>query len=499
VSRSGRDTIVAVATAHGAAGIGVVRLSGPRAIAIAETLIDRARGDASGESAAGGCATGARRLRPRQMRYARFFEADSEVIDDGLVIVFAAPRSFTGEDVVELQGHGNPRLLARLVARCIALGARAARPGEFSERAFLEGKLDLAQAEAVADLISASSEAALRAARRSLDGAFSARVDEVVEALTLLRVHVEAAIDFPEEEIDFLAAPELATRLERVEALHAALQRDAERGVRLVDGLHVVLVGAPNAGKSALLNALAGAERAIVTPIAGTTRDLLREVLRVDGVELTLVDTAGLRTTADVVEAEGIRRAKAELTKADLVLAVLDDREAEAAIARLSDALREDAVARGGSTEDATLSTGSPAILWLHTHADLTARAGRDESRDDGRHLWLDTLRGVGLDALRAALREAAGAGDGAGSGITARSAAHEATGGAFSARARHVEAIARAGAHLAAAAAQLRAHQGELAAEDLRLAQECLGEITGRVRADALLGRIFSSFCIGK
>jgi tRNA modification GTPase len=457
-----RDTIVAVATAHGAAGIGVVRLSGPRALAIADAVR---------------CTPGPDRavaLRPRHAQRARFHDADGDLIDDGLVIAFPGPASFTGEDVVELQGHGNPRLLARLVSRCIALGARAARPGEFSERAFLEGKLDLAQAEAVADLISASSDAALRAARRSLDGVFSARVDELVEALTGLRVHVEAAIDFPEEEIDFLAAPELAARLARVEALHAALRRDAARGVRLVDGLHVVIVGAPNAGKSALLNALAGAERAIVTPIAGTTRDVLRDVVRVDGVELTLVDTAGLRDTDDVVEAEGIRRARAEAAKADLVLAVLDDREAGAAIDRLRRELG-DAGAAGAST------------LWVHTHADLTARAGEHALRDDGRHLWLDTPRGAGLDALRAALREAAGAAEAADAA------------GTFSARARHVEAIERAGGHLADAATQLRARQGELAAEDLRLAQDALGELTGRVSSDALLGRIFSSFCIGK
>ena len=446
-----RDTIVAVATANGTAGIGVVRLSGPRAKRIAAALCGVERPFVA-----------------REARYVRFHDGDGEVIDDGLVIAFDAPRSFTGEDVVELQGHGNPRLLAQLVARCVSLGARAARPGEFSERAFLEGKLDLAQAEAVADLISASSDAAVRAARRSLDGVFSARVDELVEALTLLRVHVEAAIDFPEEEIDFLAAPELAARLARVDALHAALHRDAARGVRLVDGLHVVIVGAPNAGKSALMNALAGTERAIVTPIAGTTRDVLRDVIRIDGLELTLVDTAGLRETDDVVEAEGIRRARAEVAKADLVLAVLDDREAEAALARLR---RE-------------LGSGSP-VLWLHTHADLTGIAGQVAQHDDGLHLWIDAPRGLGLDALRERLRDAAAVGE---SAI-----------GAFSARARHVEAIERAGAHLADAAAQLRARQGELAAEDLRWAQDALGEITGRISSDALLGRIFSSFCIGK
>lgn len=461
---SQRDTIVAVATGAAAAGIGVVRLSGPKAHAIAAQLCDRAP-------------------RVGHVRHARFLDAAGYVLDDGLMLTFTAPRSFTGEDVVELQGHGNPRLMARLAARCVELGARPARPGEFTERAYLEGKLDLAQAEAVADLIAASSDLALRAARRSLDGVFSARVDTLVEALTLLRVHIEAAIDFPEEEIDFLAAPELVARLAQTERLHADLHRDAARGQRLMDGLHVVIVGAPNAGKSALLNALAGSERAIVTPIAGTTRDVLREVVRVDGIELTLVDTAGLRDTADVVEAEGIRRARAERQSADLLLAVVDDREADAALARLRAELAFPVAPASANVE--TTPASVTAVVWLHTHADLTRRVGREELRSDGRHLWLDLLSGQGVDAVRAALRDAASQGD--------------AADGAFSARARHVEAIERAGAHLAEAAAQLRARQGELAAEDLRMAQDALGEITGRVSADALLGRIFGSFCIGK
>lgn len=455
-----RDTIVAIATPAGRAGIGVLRLSGPRAFVIAAALV--------GPAEAGFVP------RPRHAYYRRFCEADGEVIDDGLLIAFPAPHSFTGEDVVELQGHGNPLLLARLQARCVALGARPARPGEFSERAFLEGRIDLAQAEAVADLIAASSEAALRATRRSLDGVFSTRVAEVVEALTALRVYVEAAIDFPEEEIDFLATAELRDRLAGVEALHAALRRDAVRGQRLVDGLHVVLVGAPNAGKSALMNALAGAERAIVTPLPGTTRDLLREVLRLEDMEFTLVDTAGLRETADPIEQEGIRRARAERRRADLVLALLDDREAEVALPRLAVELAAD---REGDA-------AGPALLWLHTHADLTGRLGAEERRADGLHLWIDARRGEGLEALHRALREAV-AGEGAE--------------GSFSARARHVEAIERAGRHFAAAATQLRAGHGELAAEELRLAQAAYGEITGAVSADALLGRIFSSFCIGK
>lgn len=439
-----RDTIVAIATAAGAAGIGVVRLSGPKVPAIARSLLGR-------------------EPKPRHAHYARFPDADGRLIDDGLLIWFPAPHSYTGEHVLELQGHGNPLLLERLAARCIGLGARQARPGEFTERAFLEGRLDLAQAEAVADLINASSEAAARAARRSLEGEFSRQVQALAEDLTGLRTWLEAALDFPEEEIDFLAEPELHRRLQGVREGLAALRAGAERGKRLVDGLHVVIAGAPNAGKSSLLNTLAGEERAIVTDIAGTTRDLLRERLRLDGIELTLVDTAGLRESADPVEAEGIRRARAELDRADLVLAVLDDRDPQP-------------------------PTGLPAgvpVLWLHNKCDLSGAAPHADVRADGRHLWLSAKTGAGLDGLRAALREAAGLGEG--------------LEGSFSARARHLEALARTAAHLDQAAARLGEGAGELAAEELRLAQDALGELTGRVDADALLGRIFSSFCIGK
>ena len=440
-----RDTIAAIATAAGAAGVGIVRLSGPGCRAIAATFLGRAP-------------------QPRHAHYLRFRDGDGELIDDGLLIHFPAPNSYTGEDVLELQGHGSPVLLARLLRRCLDLGARAARPGEFTERAFLEGRLDLAQAEAVADLVSAGSEAAARAARRSLEGEFSRRVETVVEGLTGLRVWIEAALDFPEEEVDFLAAPELRERLQAVAADLAGLREAAGRGKRLLDGLHVVIAGAPNAGKSSLLNALAGEERAIVTDIAGTTRDLLRERIVVDGIELTLVDTAGLRDTPERVEQEGIRRARAELQRADLVLAVLDDSRPDAAALPLPE--------------------GVP-VLWLHNKSDLSGHAIVTENRADGRHLWLSAQTGDGLDVLRRELREAAGQGEGS----------H----GTFSARARHLEALDRAAAWLERAATQLHHGAGELAAEELRQAQDALGEITGRVDADALLGRIFGSFCIGK
>lgn len=443
------DTIAAIATAPGAGGVGIVRVSGPRAFAIARAI-------------AGVEPT------PRRVAYARLHDGDGELIDDGVLLAFRAPHSYTGEDVVELQAHGSPYVLAALVARCCALGARPARAGEFTERAFLNGKLDLAQAEAVADLIAAGSEAAARAARRSLDGAFSQRVEALFEALTGLRVYIEAAIDFPEEEIDFLSGDEVRQRLADTQARLADLLAGAERGVRLRDGLHVVIVGPPNAGKSSLLNALAGEERAIVTDIAGTTRDLLREAVRIDGIELTLVDTAGLRESGDAVEAEGMRRARAELARADLALAVLDAREPDAGRAAVAADL-----------------AAVPRTLWLHNKCDLVSEPARRETRADGTHLWLSARMGEGLDALRAELRDAAGLGEG--------------SAGAYSARLRHLDALHRTDEHLVHAAAQLAAGAGELAAEELRLAQDALGEITGRLGADALLGRIFSSFCIGK
>lgn len=442
------DTIAAIATPSGAGGIGVVRVSGPGASHIASTLLGRTP-------------------LPRHAHYAAFRDADGAVIDHGLLIHFPAPHSYTGEDVVELQAHGSVPLLAALLRRVCALGARIARPGEFTERAFLEGRLDLAQAEAVADLIAAGSEAAARAALRSLDGEFSKRVEALRSRMVALRVHVEAAIDFPEEEIDFLGDGQIAALLSALRTDHAALLDATRRGRRLRDGLHVVIAGPPNAGKSSLLNALAGSERAIVTAIPGTTRDLLHESLCVDGVEIALVDTAGLRADSDdPIEREGMRRARAERARADLVLAVV-----EAGDAAALDALR-------GELADA------PAVLWVHSKIDLDATPARREAHPDGVHLWLSARSGDGLDLLNAALSEAAGAGAGE---------------GAFSARARHVEALERVGALLDEADAELRAGAGELLAELLRGAHETLGEITGAVRSDDLLGEIFSAFCIGK
>ncbi|MDQ1064520.1 tRNA uridine-5-carboxymethylaminomethyl(34) synthesis GTPase MnmE [Stenotrophomonas sp. SORGH_AS_0282] len=442
------DTIVAIATAPGAGGVGMLRVSGPQALRIAVDL---------------GCP----QLQPRHAHYARFRDAAGEVLDDGIALYFPNPRSFTGEDVVELQGHGSPVVLQQLVGRCIALGARQARPGEFSERAFLNGKLDLAQAEAIADLIAASDTRAARAARRSLDGVFSRRVEDAGEQLVRLRIHVEAAIDFADEPLDTLGGDQVRQGLGEVQLALATLRDDAERGRRLRDGLHAVLVGPPNAGKSSLLNALAGSERAIVTDIAGTTRDTLRETIRIDGLELTLVDTAGLRDGGDAIEREGMRRARAEMQRTDLAIIVLDARDPQAGHAAVADAIAD-----------------VPLQLWIHNKSDLLEALPADI---DANVVHVSAATGQGLDRLHTRLRE------------LASGSAGDSVEGEFSARARHVEAITLALGHAERAEAELVHEHLELAAEELRLAHEALGEITGRMSADDLLGRIFSSFCIGK
>jgi tRNA modification GTPase len=466
---TGQDTIAAIATAPGAGGIGIVRLSGGLSRAIAQALCDRP-------------------LQPRRATYARFRDGDGAVIDDGIALYFQGPASYTGEDVVELPAHGSPALLRQLLARCCALGARMAHAGEYSERAFRNGKLDLAQAEAVADLIAAGSEAAARAARRALDGAFSQRVDTLAAQVLALRVQVEATIDFADEPLETLGVAQLRERLEALLEAWRELMQAAQRGQKLRDGLHAVIVGPPNAGKSSLLNALAGSDRAIVTAVPGTTRDLLREVVRSDGVELMLVDTAGLREGGDAIEREGMRRARAELGRADLVIAVVDARDPQAGTRALRDAI-----------------AGAPHCLWLHNKADLLDRRqpDGDPSAGGGRApagasrpgegaggpLLVSALSGEGLDALHAHLRRLA-QGD---------AAADSGPQGTFTARARHVDALRRAGDELQATRAALAAGAVDLAAEALRCSHDALGEITGRVVADALLGHIFSSFCIGK
>ena len=449
------DTIVAPATAPGRGGIGVVRLSGPGVPVIASALL------------------GGRLPEPRRATLATFRDGAGEAIDSGLALYFPAPHSYTGEAVLELHGHGGPAVLAALVARAVELGARRAEPGEFTRRAYLNDKLDLAQAEAVADLIDAGSQAAARAALRSLQGAFSAEVHGLVEGLIELRVWVEAAIDFPEEDIDFLADPALAARVEALRARFDAVTQAARQGRVLRDGLTVVIAGRPNAGKSSLLNALAGHEAAIVTDLPGTTRDVVREQLDLDGLPLQVLDTAGLRVAgegpADVVEAEGIRRTRAEIARADRVLFVVD--------------AATDPAATAYTDERATLPEGVPVTL-VFNKVDLPTALEVVVPGVDAQ-LRLSARTGEGLAALRAHLQAAIG---------------YSPTDtGAVSARARHLESLTRARAALEAACILLAARRGELVAEELRLAQRALGEITGEFTSDDLLGRIFGSFCIGK
>ena len=442
------DTIVAAATPPGVGGVAVVRLSGPDVPRIAAAML--------GSLPA-----------PRYASYLAFRDARGELLDRGIALYFPAPRSFTGEHVLELQGHGGPVVVASLIEAAVALGARRALPGEFSQRAFLNDRLDLAQAEAIADLIGSGSGQAARAALRSLSGEFSRAVEAVAERVLELRLHVEAAIDFPEEEIDFLSDAALTARLEACEAAFHTLLERARAGRALADGYRVVIVGRPNAGKSSLLNRLAGQETAIVTEVAGTTRDILRERIDLDGLIVELVDTAGLRDDPDRIEAEGIRRAREALASADAVLLL---RDASAADADLP--------------PDETLPAGVP-VVRVENKIDLTGGSAGLIGREPPA-VAVSALTGSGFDALRTLLRELAGQGD---SGE-----------GTFTARRRHIEAIERAFAHFRAGRQALEeARAGELLAEELKLAHDALGEVTGRVTPDDLLGRIFAEFCIGK
>jgi tRNA modification GTPase len=411
---------------------------------------------------------------PRRATFARWQDADGELLDLGLAIYFPAPHSFTGEHVLELHGHGGDVVVEALIERVVQLGARRARAGEFSERAFLNDKIDLAQAEAIADLIDAGSRRAAQAAMRSLQGEFSARVNATRDALTSLRVYVEAAIDFPEEEIDFLASTELRERLADVQQRLTSVLRAAEQGAILTRGLTVAIAGRPNAGKSTLMNALAGQDVAIVTPVAGTTRDLLRQRVEIAGVAVELIDTAGLRDSdGDAIEAEGIRRARAAIARADHLLFVVDG--------------AADPDLRAYEGERSSLPAGVPVSIVMNK-VDLlegSARAASSRMALPVALLAVSAATGEGLDALRQHLAASVGT--------------TEEGGGAFSARARHVEALRRAAAHLDTAAAQLAAKQGELAAFELREAQRELGEVVGDVSSDELLGKIFGSFCIGK
>ena len=469
------DPIVAIATAPGRGAVGIVRVSGKGLGALVQSLCGR-------------------ELRPREATYLPFRDAQGQAIDQGLALYFPAPHSYTGEDVLELQAHGGPVVLQLLLARCLEAaqgtastgpvlpGLRVAQPGEFTERAFLNDKIDLAQAEAIADLIDASTEAAARSASRSLTGAFSHEIHALRDALIHLRMLVEATLDFPEEDIDFLEKADARGQLERLQATLAQVRQRAQQGALLREGIKVVIAGQPNAGKSSLLNALAGAELAIVTPIAGTTRDKVQQTIQIEGVPLHVIDTAGLRDSDDEVERIGIARAWSEIEGADAVLFLHD-------LSRMDqpDYLAADAAVAASMQQKIPASV--PVIdVWNKTDCTSTAVA---EAAGSGavnrRSVRISARTGDGLEALRRILLEVAGW--------------QSAPEGVYIARARHVQALAQVDAHLEQAAAQLLIPSPalDLLAEELRLAQNALGAITGEFSSDDLLGVIFSSFCIGK
>lgn len=450
------DTIVAQATPPGRGGVGILRISGARAAEVAQQLLGKLP-------------------KPRYADYLPFTDADGSVLDQGIALWFPGPNSFTGEDVLELQGHGGPVILDLLLKRIVALpGVRIAQPGEFSERAFLNDKLDLAQAEAIADLIDASSEQAARSAVNSLQGVFSTRVNQLVEALTHLRIYVEAAIDFPDEEIDFLSDGKIEAQLNAVIADLDGVRAEARQGSLLREGMKVVIAGRPNAGKSSLLNALAGRDAAIVTDIAGTTRDVLREHIHIDGMPLHIIDTAGLREASDEVERIGIERAWQEIEQADRVLFMVDGTTTDATEAA---AIWPDFVSR--------LPPELP-ITVVRNKADVTGEQPGLTEMNGHALIRLSARTSTGVDELRDHLKQSMGfAGN---------------MEGGFLARRRHLQALELAATHLLQGKAQLLgAWAGELLAEELRLAQQALSEITGEFTSDDLLGRIFSSFCIGK
>jgi tRNA modification GTPase len=445
------DTSAAVSTPPGRGGIGIVRVSGPARAAIAEALI-------------GGLPS------PRSVRYCAFHDATDSVIDRGVALYFPAPASFTGEDVLELQGHGGPVVMDMLLAAALARGARPAQPGEFSKRAFLNGRMDLSQAEAVADLIDSGSRAAARSAMRSLDGAFSERLQALAAALTEVRALIEACIDFPEEEVDFLSDPQLEQRLNSLRNQLAEIHASAGRGVLLKEGVRVVLAGQPNVGKSSLMNLLAGRDSAIVTDIPGTTRDIIREHIQLDGLPLHVIDTAGIRAPGDVVEEHGVQRAWDAIESADALLLVIDDRIG------VTDADRE-ILAR---------TPAGVSRIVVNNKIDLSgADAGADREGEEV-HVRLSATTGAGVEALESSLKQCVG-----------YELGEE---GAFMARRRHLDALERTQAAVDAAHAVLCTQRaGELAAEELRQAQRALAEITGEVTSDDILGEIFSRFCIGK
>lgn len=438
------DTIVAQASAPGRGGVAIVRISGSLVTSIITAVLN--------------CS-----LSPRIATHTVFRDENNEMIDDGIAIFFPNPHSFTGEDVLELQGHGGPVVVDLLLQRILKLGARLARPGEFSERAFLNGKLDLAQAEAIADLIDASSKEAARLAVRSLQGEFSKAIHALNEQIIYLRMYIEAAIDFTDEEIDFLSDEKITQQLKAIIDTLNTIQSHAKQGSLLREGITAVIAGKPNVGKSSLLNALSGKETAIVTDIPGTTRDVLRDYILIDGMPMHIIDTAGLRESSDVVEQEGIRRAEKEIEKADVILYM-----------------------QAGNENETLPNFKNKNIIFIHNKIDLSKQEPTVIEKNGVVHIYLSAKTYAGLNLLKDQIKSLAGL---------------QSTGeGLYLARRRHLDAIARAKAHVEDCLLQLSKNKsGELAAEDLRLAHLALCEITGEFTTDDLLGRIFSSFCVGK
>ncbi len=451
------DTIVAIATAPGRGGIGIVRISGSKAREICQKITQL-------------------EPTPRYAHFSRFQASDGGILDSGIALFFPAPNSFTGENVIELQAHGGPVVLDMLVSECCKLGARPARAGEFSERAFLNDKIDLAQAEAIADLISSTTKRAALNANRSLQGSFSKEVNLLITAVTNLRVYVEAAIDFPEEEIDFIEDGRVLEQLEDIIEQLKHVQCEAKQGSITQEGMKLVIVGKPNAGKSSLLNTLSGRDSAIVTSIEGTTRDTLREHIQIDGMPLHIVDTAGLRDSDDEIEREGIRRTWKEMESAERILLVID----ESSASKIAD---KDSFIK--SIKNNTFLQDTP-ITLIYNKCDISGITSSFSPGEEPAVISLSAKTGEGIHLLKEHLKICMG-----------YSSAME---GRFSARRRHLHALAQAAEYLEAGHLQLtQAGAGELLAEDLRQCQNSLGEITGAVTSDDLLGKIFSSFCIGK
>ena len=442
------ETICALATAIGQSGIGVIRVSGPLSKIISKKILHL-------------------ELKPRHAFYGPFYDNEDNTIDKGVAIYFPGPNSYTGEDVVEFQGHGGMSVMRKLLETALIFGARLSEPGEFSKRAFLNGKMDLVQAEAVQDLIQSSSEESALSAVRSLTGEFSEKINHLLSELTSLRVFVEATIDFSDEEIDFLESHQVSTKLKNLKDLLTSILESANQGAILRDGLHVAIAGKPNAGKSSLLNALTKQPSAIVTDIAGTTRDVLKETIHVDGMPLHIIDTAGLHNSEDIIEQEGIRRAYTEINNADVVLLVFDAKDEIPDFSILPDLVK------------------NKPIICIRNKIDLINTKSNVNKLDNQLEVWLSAKNGDGVDLLRKALAEFAGL-NSAGEGV-------------FLARKRHIDSIDQTLIFISSALEQLEGGASELVAEDLRQAGMSLGQITGEFSSDDLLGEIFSSFCIGK